>query len=237
MNNTDRKSRREFLRMSAGLGAGVLLAGCTGGSVGTGGAGAPQQEADILPVEDLMREHGLLVRIALIYEECLRRLDAGGEAPLPSLSEAAGIVRRFVEDYHEKLEEEFVFPRFAGAGELAALAATLKAQHQAGRDVTDVVIRLSARKALAGDEPRQLQAAIRQFLRMYYPHLAREDTVLFPAFHDRVPPREYDQLGDRFEDRENQLFGDHGFEHMVEKVATIEKALGIYDLARFTPKA
>ena len=31
-------------------------------------------------------------------------------------------------------------------------------------------------------------------------------------------------------------FGDDGFEKMVDRVASIEKALGIYDLAQFTPK-
>jgi hypothetical protein len=32
------------------------------------------------------------------------------------------------------------------------------------------------------------------------------------------------------------LFGDDGFEKMVDRVAGIERALGIYDLAQFTPK-
>jgi hypothetical protein len=33
------------------------------------------------------------------------------------------------------------------------------------------------------------------------------------------------------------LFGEDGFEQMVDRVASIEKALGIYDLAQFTPHA
>ena len=32
-----------------------------------------------------------------------------------------------------------------------------------------------------------------------------------------------------------RLFGEDGFERMVDKVAGIEKKLGIYDLAQFTP--
>jgi hypothetical protein len=73
-------------------------------------------------------------------------------------------------------------------------------------------------------------------MRMYQPHAAREDTVLFPAFHELVPAGEYDKLGDAFEDKENELFGHEGFEKMVERVASIEKRLGIYDLAQFTPR-
>jgi hemerythrin-like domain-containing protein len=71
---------------------------------------------------------------------------------------------------------------------------------------------------------------------MYAPHEAREDTVLFPAFRKIVSRNEYDSLGEEFEDNEHKLFGEDGFETMVEKVTKIEKELRIYDLAQFTPK-
>ncbi len=65
---------------------------------------------------------------------------------------------------------------------------------------------------------------------------SREDTVLFPAFRRIVSGHEYGALGEQFEDKEHQLFGEDGFEKMVARVAAIEKKLGIYDLAQFTPK-
>ena len=71
---------------------------------------------------------------------------------------------------------------------------------------------------------------------MYRPHEAREDTILFPAFRKIVSKHEYDSLGEEFENNEQKLFGKGGFEKMVDKVATIEKTLGIYELAQFTPK-
>jgi hypothetical protein len=71
---------------------------------------------------------------------------------------------------------------------------------------------------------------------MYLPHESREDTVLFPAFRKLVPGSEYDALGEEFENKEHQLFGEGGFESVVDKVAAIEKQLGIYDLAQFTPR-
>jgi hypothetical protein len=71
---------------------------------------------------------------------------------------------------------------------------------------------------------------------MYNPHEAREDTVLFPAFRKLVSSNEYNALGEDFEKKEHALFGDHGFEVMVDRVAAIEKTLGIFDLAQFTPK-
>jgi hypothetical protein len=74
------------------------------------------------------------------------------------------------------------------------------------------------------------------FNNMYSPHEAREDTVLFPAFRKIVSVHEYDALGEEFENNEHKLFGENGFEIIVEKVANIEKQLGIYELAQFTPK-
>ena len=39
-----------------------------------------------------------------------------------------------------------------------------------------------------------------------------------------------------FENDEQRKFGEDGFEMMVDRVAKLEQALGIYDLAKFTPR-
>ena len=70
---------------------------------------------------------------------------------------------------------------------------------------------------------------------MYRPHEAREDTIVFPAFKTTLTQKEYDRLGDEFEDREHQLFGKEGFDGVIIKITAIEKSLGIYDLSKFTP--
>jgi hemerythrin-like domain-containing protein len=192
-------------------------------------AGRPakkKKEPEISPTEDLMREHGLLNRVLLVYEECARRLEAGEEAK--ALPDAAKIIRDFIEGYHEQLEEQQLFPRFRKANKLTDLVGTLQAQHAAGRRITAELL------SGAADRSRTPQL-LRSFSRMYRPHEAREDTVLFPAFRELVGEREYDELGDIFEDREHQLFGARGFEGKVDEVARIEQALGIADLARFTP--
>jgi len=194
-------------------------------------------EEDVTPTEDLMREHGLLNRVLLVYEEGMRRLDRGAEVPAGTLASAAGIIKRFVEDYHEKLEEEQLFPRFQKAGTLVPLVETLKTQHAAGRKVTLEILRLTKPGALANAAAKkELSANLASFVRMYRPHEAREDTVLFPAFREIVKGKELDDLGEKFEDREHQLFGDKGFEKMVDEVDQIERKLGIEDLKQFTPK-
>ena len=191
---------------------------------------------EVSPPEDLMREHGVLRRILLIYDEILwRRMAHDQDFPPEVLSGSARIVRGFVEDYHEKLEEDYVFPRFRAAGKQIELVDTLVAQHRAGRVLTDVVLRRANERALKDPGDRaKIMASLRLFARMYRPHAAREDTVLFPALRAVVSSHEFDALGEEFEDKERELFGQEGFQGVVERVAGLERKLGIYDLADFT---
>lgn len=188
-----------------------------------------KQEEDIGPTEDLMREHGILNRVLLIYDHFLALIDRKQSLNPQWVSGAATVIRRFVEDYHERQEEQFLFPRFEKAGVLKDLVPVLKAQHEAGRKLTD---RILARNRSTEDLARDL----RLFIRMYRPHEAREDTVLFPALHKIVSPHEFDALGEQFERNEHKQFGGDGFEIWRDKVAELEKQLGLYDLAQFTPK-
>ena len=185
-----------------------------------------------------MKEHGVLNRCLLIYEEGMRRIDARQEIPPEVFSHTADLVRRFVEQYHEKNEEDHIFPVFVRAKKLTDLVDTLKTQHKAGRTVTTRILELSKPDRFRNESDRtQLVAACRAFIRMYRPHEAREDTVLFPALRTILSPKQVEALGDRMEANEKKILGDEGFERSVEQVAQIEKQLGINDLKRFTPKA
>src|SRR6185369_11343197 len=106
---------------------------------------------------------------------------------------------------------------------LTDLVKVLREQHQAGRTVTDVILRNAADDRFTKDEARrELVESCRAFIRMYRPHETREDTVLFPMLHKIVPAKQLDELGEQFEKEEDRLFGDEGFEENVEKVAAIE---------------
>ena len=141
-------------------------------------------------------------------------------------------MRRFVQDYHEKNEEKHVFPRLRDARREAELVETLLLQHDRGRRGIDDVMRMSQSRPTP--EPAQ---RLRDFERMYRPHAAREDTVLFPAFRELLDRDEYRELGEKFEDEEKRLFGENGFERNVAEIAALEKALQIGDLAQFTAPA
>ena len=214
------------------LGASLLLGLAPGSAL----AAAPKAKpAEVNATEDLMREHGVLRRVLGLYDEGVRRLVAG-ESPIATLGAAAGIVQRFIEGYHEKLEEQFVFPRMQQAGKRTELVQVLLAQHVAGRKVTADILAASTVAGVAGAEGRQaLIGHLHAFARMYRPHAAREDTDLFPAYQALFSEKEFDALGDRFEEQEHRLVGSGGFEGAVKEVAELESAFGVHDLARFTP--
>jgi hemerythrin-like domain-containing protein len=187
--------------------------------------------------EDLMREHGVLNRVLLIYEEGLRRLRAKESVPPEVFHKPATLIRKFVEDYHERNEENFIFPEFEKQKQHSELVRTLRQQHEAGRKLTDVVLRNATGDQFVKPDSRQeIIRGCDAFIRMYRPHEAREDTVLFPALYKLISTKQIAELGEQFEEKEHQLLGSEGFEKAVDEVAAVEKQLGIYDLSKFTPK-
>jgi hemerythrin-like domain-containing protein len=226
-----KNNRREFINRSIILGT---LAGF--GSIGFFTGCKREADEGVSPAEDLMREHGVLNRILLIYDNCRSRLVNNEHFDMEAINNSAQIIRTFVEDYHEKLEEDFLFPRFEKANLLTELVQVLRKQHKAGRILTDQILHFGKMELPANaDASQKLIKLLSDFNIMYRPHEAREDTVLFPAIRKIVSGNEYFALGEDFEDKEHELFGADGFEKMVEKVAGIEKQLGIYDLSMFTP--
>jgi hemerythrin-like domain-containing protein len=225
--------RRRFL-LATGA-AGLASLACTTAIPGRDEKKGEPEEVGA--AEDLMREHGVLNRVLLIYEEGLRRLRTKEEIGPEVFHRTATLVRKFVEDYHEKLEERFLFPEFEKKKVLVDLIKVLLRQHQAGRDLTEIVLREAVGDRFRKEDNRkELVTSIEAFIRMYRPHEAREDTVLFPWLHKVFTAKQLKELGEQFEKEEDRLFGDEGFEKVVDQVAGIEKQLGIYDLDQFTPK-
>jgi hemerythrin-like domain-containing protein len=240
--NHDGRLRREFLAGIAGSGVVLVTAAARGAAPAKEKEKEKEKKKkgeDIPPTEDLMREHGVLRRILLVYDEGARRLASDDAIAAGAVASAAAIVRRFVEGYHEKLEEEFVLPRLEKAGKLVELAKVIRAQHAAGRQLTDGILaaaRATGGKAATADQRRAIVTPMQIFVRMYAAHAAWEDTELFPVYRAMFTEAELDKLGERFEDEEHKLLGAAGFEGALKEVGDVEKTLGIHDLAAFTPR-
>jgi hemerythrin-like domain-containing protein len=243
MSRPDPPSRRTVLLTAGGLGAaggglaaGFRLSRATDPGSGQASAQLIRYEAEPPPGEDLMADHGLLIRILLIYRHLIAWHAAGEPIHAGHLHDSALIIHDYIEAFHEELEEAYVFPRLERAGQLMPTVSTLLLQHARGREQTQLILaETGGSAALAAAPAARVAGAMAAFVRMYEPHEAREDTVVYPAFRALLSPAEIADLGARFADLEREQFGNAGFTAMVGRVAAIEQALGIYDLAQFTP--
>jgi hemerythrin-like domain-containing protein len=147
------------------------------------------------------------------------------------------ITQSFLQNYHEKLEEDYLFPIFEKRKIDVNLVKTLKNQHVKGRKITTKLKKMVQEKNCCSTKNKKtICSLLHQYIDMYRPHEAREDTVLFPQLHKLLTPEKLTLLGETFEEKEHELFGENGFQSTVNKVASIEKKLGIYQLEQFTPK-
>jgi hemerythrin-like domain-containing protein len=229
-------SRRALL-VSTATAAGWLAATACGSAVPHARAADEAKgdgaKEDVSANEDLMREHGVLDRLLLVYEAGVAR--AAQPPVAQAIHHAAELVSSFIEQYHEKLEEDFIFPLLEKAQRHVAEVRTLRSQHVAGRAVTQAILQLTAPGGAI--DAAALAQAVQAFVRMYRPHAAREDTIIFPTLHEIASPAQLAELGERFEDVEHERFGKEGFESIVRQVEELERALGTYELAQFTPTA
>ena len=226
-------TRRALLSTAAA----ALVVGAAGTEVGNlatrpGPAAGPDDPPDV----DLMAEHGVLKRLLLIYQAAVRRTHAGMAPPASAIHDGAVVIHDFIESFHEALEEGYVFPRLRNAGRLVGTVDTLLVQHARGRELTQLILAGSTARAMSSTTTRKsVTGAMTAFVRMYEPHEAREDTVVFPAFRALLGADELDELASTFAALQRSQFGPGAFADVVNHVADIERGLGIYDLNEFTP--
>ena len=84
--------------------------------------GVPGAESVINPdigvtaPEDLMREHGVLRRCLLLYEEGLRRIQQSPEMAPALFAQTAEIIRKFVRNTMSETRRNISFPNLIGRG-------------------------------------------------------------------------------------------------------------------------
>jgi len=232
-------SRRQLLHDTFAAGS-VLAAASAGFAIPQAFADKKPSEPEVTATEDLMREHGVIRRALLVYAETVPKLRTKPDSVDPAaLRRTAQLFRTFGEDYHEKmLEEQHIFPTVRKMNaNLAQYADVLISQHARGREITDYILAVSAGQKIGTTHAEPLARVLESFVRMYENHAAREDTIIFPSWKKNFSNKQLDELADQFEDIEHRMFGKDGFDDAEEKISKIEDALGLSDLAQFTPPA
>ena len=244
------QSRRQLISGISIVGASALLAACRNNPSGSSSATNNETKADeqssdeaaaeISATEDLMREHGILRRALLVYQEAAVKLKQDpNSVPIDALEKTAQLFRAFGEDYHEKeLEETYIFPALKKTLNAASVYAdVLLAQHARGREVTDYILAMTKGDKLPEASVGPFVSALETFVRMYEHHAAVEDTIVFPAWKQLVGAKELDEVGVKFEEIEERIFGDDGFDAALKRMAEIEESLGFANLGMFTAPA
>jgi len=149
---------------------------------------------------------------------------------------AAETMRDFVHAYHEKQEDEQVFPRFKKAGRMVELVDVMMAQHGSGRKLTTTILELAPKSGTKAERQSMIDA-MQASIVLYRPHVARELTDVLPTLRTLVTPNEFDELSAALDKDETEKLGKEGFDKMAKKVEALEKRIGINDISQFTPKS
>lgn len=227
------------------LGGGGLIVGAAAGA-GIGIAASPtsasasQAQLDAVAkmpplTEELMVEHGLLIRTILVYREIMRRVAANEPVPRAAVKDSTGVIVDFIHGFHEPLEEGYVFPPVAS--KMAGTIQTLLVQHARGREQTQIILSAAngPGSVLTGASRSAVAEAMDKFIIMYEPHESWEDTLVYPALRSVSTPTQIVQLASHFSSLQDQQFGPNAFGEMLAKVEAVEQSLGVSDLNAFTP--
>ena len=183
---------------------------------------------EILPNEDLMREHGLINRMLLIYEHIIKVYECTLELDKKNLYKVANLIREFDENYHQKMEEKYIFPyvKIYYPKEIEQLII----QHYYTRKITDEILE---NIDISQSIPRIINL-MKTYYYMYIKHEAVEDTVIYQKFKEMLSYKEYIKIGHKLENEEEKMFGFNGFNKILNRVELIEKELDIYSLEKLT---
>jgi hemerythrin-like domain-containing protein len=202
-----------------------------------GALASESEEIEVSPPEDLMREHGILERLLMVYEDAVNKADTSEHFDSTHINRAATLISEFIENHHEKNEEQYIFPLFHEANRLTGLVDTLVTQHERGREATKNILFYSHRSR-ANDEVarKELISLCKSVLLMLRPHMSRENSVLFPALYMVASKEQIEEIGEKMEEEEHRLLGRKGYGGLLERVFDIERSAGTYDLSRYTPR-
>lgn len=194
------------------------------------------------PTCDLMKEHGLLNRILLIFNEYNRRLDKGNisQYECDNLMTIMNVIQIYLERHHEIDEEKYIFPFIR-----PELAELLYLQHVYSRKITILIISLLANgindnkssfdipifpnqtRRIIISSRKLLQSCLVTSMQNYRKHEVLEDTIAFPEARKAMSSEISKELTDKFEESEHRI---GGFDKFLKIIKDVENNLGMYRL-------
>lgn len=167
----------------------------------------------MFPTFDLMREHALLDRILRIYESVCRNPFLTGKQKKHFIK-IVNIVSTFIENYHEPMEEKYIFPHFPRKDTIKHLIK----QHKKSKKMTKHILE-------SINDPDELTSSLHKYIQMYREHEIIENTEVFEYYYHNVPREKQAKIYEIFEKTEDEKFGRHALTKFIEAVIEAEKKL------------
>jgi hemerythrin-like domain-containing protein len=227
------EQRRRLLQaVAAAVGSTAMLKAAVSAVV----PARPEVPSVIEPTEELMHQHGVLRRIARLFDLAADRVAAGDPLPRSSLLGAASLFREFGTNHHErKLEEGYVFPELQRMdSRWESVTQILIDQHRRGEEILDFVMLVVDRQPLSRDDAGALVPSLRGFRRMHGYHTAIEESAVFPTWKSITAQEQYLQVQQAFSAIARDNYGREGIAGAAKQIASLEQAMGAPDLSDMT---
>lgn len=168
--------------------------------------------------EDLMYEHALLDRIILLLEHINIKLvdDLDISKKMEQIIILITIVKDFIENFHEKMEEKYIFPYFSKHEKYKEYINILIFQHIESNKITNKIIEY------AKENNKELNSMIHQFIYMYRAHANRENTIIFKKIKKIIPIDEYKKISEKMDLLEDEQFGKGAYDKFLKMIIDIE---------------
>lgn len=162
---------------------------------------------------DLMNEHSLLERIILALEYIKEHNYNNSYNKIIKLIK---IVKEFIEDFHEKMEEEFIFPVFNNT-KYESMTKKLTDEHIKSRLMTSEIIKKSQEK------DNSVWENINQFIKLYRMHANLENLLLFRKFRKIYDYKKYIEISEILDKKEDEKFGKGALDKFYKEIIIIER--------------
>lgn len=162
------------------------------------------------PTEILSAEHKNILEMLAVLEKVAKKLEAGEAVEADHLVQIVEFIQMFADKFHHAKEEDLLFPAMERAGiprEGGPIGVMLQ-EHEVGRGYVRAM-KEGAEKYRSGDTS---QAAVyaqnaRNFVGLLWPHIEKEDTILYRIADMHLTGSDQEELLREFERVEKERFG------------------------------
>ncbi|AQT67609.1 iron-sulfur cluster repair di-iron protein [Anaerohalosphaera lusitana] len=171
------------------------------------------------PVKVLSKEHRATEIVLNAAEQEAKNIRTTGKIDTAKVDKIIKFARNFTDRCHHAKEERYLFPALHKAGQHADTIAVVKAEHELGRDLVNMIETLNRKQAaVPGDQTGQLAQHLQDFADLMYKHIEKEDNILWPAAHNSLTAEQLDKVGMGFYTVEFVELGE-GFHHKYHQLA------------------